>query len=510
MNWRSGRMNTWENNLLVTTYTDAKDVARIVDFDCVSAMIEKRFAEYGENLAIVDNGVNYTYQDLDQAIGSLRKKLLEEGVQAGDRVGVFYPNSVDFVIASLAVITSGAVAVLLPFQLDEMTLFGCSMKYKLKGIVSSSAYNAKLGFAYEKNPVLLKVESDCVEEGYAPYVYTGRDEGCVVIFTAGTTGTSKAALLSNKAVMAGVKNSCLGIRGIFEQRYFLMLPLTHVFGFIRNLLCSLYTDSTLYICRDNRNAFREIPTFNPTILVLVPALANMALELTKMLGVGILGNSLKNIICGAATVFPNLVVGYEKLGVKLSAGYGLTESSNLVSGNPLTLEKPTSVGLFYPCQEYRIKDGELLLKGDNILTEYLENPEDTANAFEDGYFKTGDLVKFDEDGFLYIVGRIKDTIVLSTGEKVAPAEIEAKFGEVDFVKDCLIYEKNDLLILEVLPQTPVIKELENEEKKAEYIAQLDAVNATLLPFQRVSKIILRTEDFERTPSMKIKRPSQTV
>ena len=165
-----------------------------------------------------------------------------------------------------------------------------------------------------------------------------------------------------------------------------------------------------------------MPAFNPTILVLVPALANMALELTKMLGTGILGNSLKTLICGAATVFPNLVVGYSKLGVNLCAGYGLTESANLVTGNPLTLEKPTSVGLFYPCQEYKIKDGELLLKGDNILTEYLENPEDTANSFEDGYFKTGDLVKFDEEGnpivdILFIETRSGDCkVVLQTNK----------------------------------------------------------------------------------------------
>jgi len=384
------------------------------------------------------------------------------------------------------------------------------MKYKLKAVISSEGVNEKLAFAFEKNPSMINIEADKVEEGYAPYVYSEQEEGCVVIFTAGTTGTSKAALLSHKAVMAGIKNSCLGCPVIFEQRYFLMLPLTHVFGFIRNMLCAVYTDSCLYICRNTKNAFREIPTYNPTVLVLVPALANMALELTKMMGTAILGNSLKLIVCGAATVFPNLVAGYNEIGVSLLAGYGLTESANLVSGNPKTLEKPTSVGLLYPNQEYKVVDGELLIKGDNILTEYLENPEDTAAAFSDGYFKTGDLVKFDEEGYMYIVGRIKDVIVLSTGEKIAPAEVEAEFGTVDFVKDCLIYEENDSLVLEVLPHTPVINSLNDEAKKAACMEELNKVNAKLPDFQKVSKIILRTEDFERTPSMKIKRPAQKV
>lgn len=500
-------MNTWENNTLVTKYTDAKDVARMVNYDCISEMLEKRFKEYGETIAIIDNGQQYTYQELDSQIGKVRAELLKQGIKPGDRVGVFYPNSADFVIASLAVISSGAVAVLLPFQLDKQTIFGCSMKYRLKGILSTSEWAGKLAFTYERNSALIQIKTDKLAEGYAPYVYTDNNAGCVAIFTAGTTGTSKAALLSNKAVMAGIRNSCLGVSSAFEQRVFLMLPLTHVFGFIRNMLYSLYTDSTLYICRDNKNAFREIPVFNPTLLVLVPALANLALELTKMMGPAILGNSLKNIICGAATVFPNLVAGYDKLGVKLSAGYGLTESANLVSGNPMTLEKPTSVGLLYPAQEYKIVDGELLLKGDNILTEYLENPEATEAAFCDGYFRTGDLVKFDEEGYLYIVGRIKDIIVLSTGEKVAPAELEAKFGEVDFVKDCLVYEENDNLVLEVLPHSQLINTWNDDIKRA-CIEELNQVNATLMSYQRVSKIILRSEDFTRTPSMKIIRPNQ--
>ena len=124
-------MNTWENDLLVTKYTDAADVARIKDYECVSQMLEERFKEYADNLALVDNGVNYTYKDIDEKVGALRKELIKKGVQPGDRVGVFYPNCADFVFASLAIITSGAVAVLLPYQLDEHTLFGCSMKYKI-------------------------------------------------------------------------------------------------------------------------------------------------------------------------------------------------------------------------------------------------------------------------------------------------------------------------------------------------------------------------------------------
>src|SRR5699024_4929978 len=116
--------------------------------------------------------------------------------------------------------------------------------------------------------------------------------------------------------------------------------LTHVFGLIRNLMTSLYTGSTLFICRNNKDMFKDIAVFRPDILVLVPALAEMALGLSKQFGRNMLGDSLKTIICGAAFVPPYLIAEYKKLGVSLFPGYGLTESANLVSGNAETETKP--------------------------------------------------------------------------------------------------------------------------------------------------------------------------
>jgi long-chain acyl-CoA synthetase len=281
-------------------------------------------------------------------------------------------------------------------------------------------------------------------------------------------------------------------------------------------MTALYTGSTLYICRDTKNMFREIPAYNPTIMIMVPALAEMALGLTKVMGPKILGASLKYIVAGAAVVAPRLAREYDKLGVTLLAGYGLTESTNLVTGNPDTLENPTSVGFLYPNQEVKIVDGELLIKGDNILLEYYNDPEENKKSFDDdGYFRTGDLVKFDENGYMYIVGRIKDIIVLSSGENIAPEELESKFREIDCVRDCLIYKgTNDngveALVLEMTPRMDVIKEEGVTDIGAYCTQKINEVNNTLLNYQKISKIIIRTEDFERTPSMKIKRPKNVL
>ena len=191
-----------------------------------------------------------------------------------------------------------------------------------------------------------------------------------------------------------------------------------------------------------------------------------------------LGTSLKNIICGAATVPPYLVTEYEKFGIDLLPGYGLTESANLVSGNAEPKRKVGSVGLMYDGMDYKIVDGELWLKGDNMLTCYVGEPEENAIAFEDGYFKTGDLVRIDEEGYLYIVGRKKEIIVLPTGENISPAEIEAEFAKIDALQDCLVYESTvdgkSVLALEVYPRATILATIDVEDKDA-YLKLLETV-----------------------------------
>ena len=331
---------------------------------------------------------------------------------------------------------------------------------------------------------------------------------CTVVFTGGTTGKSKGAQLSHRAVLRGTKNGCYGIAEVFNQRYFQILPLTHVFGLIRTLLTSFYTGSSLFICRNNKDMFRDIAMHRPTVLVLVPALAELALNLSKQFGKNMLVD-VKSIICGAAVVAPYLVKEYGKFGIKLYPGYGLTESANLVSGNPEAARKPESVGFIYDDIETKIVDGELWLKGPNMMDGYVNESEETANAYEDGWFKTGDLVRFDEEGFLFITGRKKEIIVLSNGENISPAEIETEFNALDCIQDSLVYASNEggreVLAIQVLPRAAVLKTLGVTDVESYIKEQINGVNKTLPSFKQVSKIIIRKEDFVRTPSMKIQR-----
>ena len=489
-------------------YTDEKTFSKIIDFDTVSQMWENCQKEYAGLNAVSYDGKTYTYQQVETDAARFRAVLKENKFSKGDRIGIFSSNSYDFVKTFIAITTSGLAAAILPPHLDEESLFGCAMKLNLKALVVQDALEEKTNLAKSRGIKIISISQSSDQE--LPSVQTNAGDECVLMFTGGTTGKNKAALLTNEAVMQGTVNGCYGYSNVFNQKYILVLPLYHVFGLIRNLTTSLYTGSEIFICKNTKDMFKDIAAFKPTMLVSVPALIELALKLSVQMKKNMFGPAMKCIISGAANVPPYLIAECKKLGITLLPGYGLTEAANLVSGNPDSDKNPESIGFLYPNQEYKIENGELYLKGRNLMKGYVNEDEENKNAFSDGWFKTGDLVRIDEKGYLYITGRIKEIIVLPTGENISPAELEAKFNELDFIQDSQVFEDidesgNHYLALEVVPRENEVSKINEENKNDFIIKKLEDINKSLPSFQRVSKIIVRTSDFERTPSMKIKR-----
>ena len=489
-------------------YTGEENVKRIKCFDSIRDLWNASVKEFHDDIVLADLSRRVTYGEFDQEIAKFRAILKQNGVNRGDFVGVYAPNSIEWAKAYLAIETLGCCAVLLPPHLPEQALFGCGLKFKMKALIYHPALQAKID-ALNAMPHQMKL-IDITSTGDAKEadVEVGPKDPAVIIFTGGTTGKSKGALLNNKALCRGSCNGCYGAPLVFKQRYLLILPLTHVFGLVRNLLTNIQTGSALYICSNNKDMFRDIAIFKPTIMVMVPALAEMCLNLSKQFKKNMLGEDLRFIICGASTVPPYLVKEYKQYNITLLPGYGLTESANLVSGNPLSEYKPSSVGFPYPEQELKVVDGELWIKGDNVLDCYYGEDEENKNAFsEDGFFKTGDLVRFDDEGFLYIVGRIKEIIVLPTGEKISPFDLENQFDELDIVQDCMVYldEKTGGLTLQVYPRMMEVAKLQISDVESYVKKEIMNVNNNLPSFMRVNRIIIRKDDFVRTPAMKIIR-----
>ena len=497
-------------------YTDKETFSKLKIDKTIPLFLDKIEEQYQDLVAVGSSLKNVTYKELIIDVKKTNRVISNEQIPFKSNVGVICNNNYDFVKTALGVMAYGAVATLLPVQLDEKTIFGCCMKYQLTCLFCEKSIAEKIEFAKKMAPMVkfIEISEYNVEEKEYNYDIKETDPACIVL-TGGTTGKSKGAILSHLAVMTGTLNGTYGLKEVFNDVYYSIMPLTHVFGLIRNLLTSLYTGSTIYFCLDKRTMFKEIKEVKPTILIVVPALAEIFLNLTKQFGLGFLGGNLKTIICGGASVPPYLVEEFPKFGVTLLPGYGLTETANLVSGNPEGLKKPTSVGYLYPNQEIKIVDSELWIKGDNLLDGYYNEPEENKTAFVDGWFKTGDLVRLDEDGYLYIIGRIKDIIVLSNGENVSPAYIEDKINGLDVIQDSLVTLEVNEFGAEILQAEVILRQAVLGPKGItdvqSYVEELiRGVNETLFDYEQIQKVVIRTEDFPRSPSMKIIRPRKAL
>lgn len=500
----------FETRELFRKYTDDETFSKIKEMDTLVEMLESCNQNYADRYAITDASGSYTYAQLYDDVANFRAVLKASNIAVGSKIGIIGANSYQLVKAFLAVTTYGCTALVMPMQLDDKTVFGCSMKFNLSGLVYHGVFEEKVAFAKNTNKKLVCIEWSTQSSERVVAEKVTATTPCAIMFTGGTTGKSKGALLNHRAIMQGTVNGCYGYKEVFYQRYMLALPLSHIFGLVRNTLTPLYTGGHVFICKTPKDLFTDIVAFKPTVLVLVPALVELALNLSKKFNRNMLGADMKYIICGAAAVAPYLIKEYEKFGIVVFPGYGLTESANLVSGNPEQASKPESVGIPYPHQEFKIVDGELWLKGLNMMDGYLGDDEENQTAYQDGWFKTGDLVRLDDDGFLYITGRSKDVIVLDNGENVSPAEVESYFNSIEVVQDSQVFEDTlengkHILAVEVVPRATELAKLGVTNATEFVIERLKEVNATLPSHMKVSKFTVRDSDFERTPSMKIVR-----
>ncbi len=459
------------------------------------------------NLPALSNTVNvYTYKQMCDAIARKRALLGDLGLVKGDKVAILDNTTVEAVEMFLAVTSAGYVAINYPSQLPEQAVVGCCMKFGVKALAAGRDY-----LEVAKNVPCIVIPISDVANKKAPVAVVGKDDPAAIFFTGGTTGAPKGAILPHRALMRGALNGVYAPgKQLACHRYACVLPLSHVFGLVRGTLSVLYEGGAWYAAANSKDTISKFPMIKPTCLVAVPGICEILLGLVRMYGKPFLGGKLKFIISGAANVPPKLIGEFDKLGISLFAGYGMTEGANLTTGNIDVKEKPTSVGKLYPGQEAMVVDGELWFRGDNVFLGYYGDPEKTAETLTpDGWIKTGDLVRFDEDGYMYIVGRIKNLIILSNGENVSPECIEEPFYQCDKLRDCLVKEDyldgRKVIAIEILPR---MEEFDGETWDAveQYFKNLVAeVNATLPTTHQVVKITVRKDDFKRTGAMKVSR-----
>ena len=483
-----------------------EELAQLKCFPTIPEYVTWIEEKWGDLPALSDTVTTYSYREMCARIARRRALLNSFGLEKGAKVAIWDRTSMDAVEMFLAATSAGYVAIMIPTQLPAPAVIGCCAKFGVGVLAVRDEFKEMAAGV----PCKVISASAMAEEG-APVASVDRNDPAAIFFTGGTTGAPKGAILPHRAIMRGTYNGCfapgpqLGYHRVLD-----LLPLSHVFGLIRSTLSTLMIGGEWFSSEDMKAAIGKLPVIKPTLLVLVPGLCEVLIGLTKMYGPQFLGGELKTIISGAANVPPRLMAEFDKIGIKLLAGYGMTEGANLTSGNADVATRPTSVGKIYSEQEVKIVDGEIWFRGDNVFLGYYGNPEETARTLtEDGWLKTGDLGRFDEDGFLYITGRIKNLIILSNGENVSPESIEEPFYKYATIKDCLVSEKEfdseKVIYAEILPNMPAFDGKSWEEIEACFKTVVDEVNATLPSTHRVQKFVVRKEDFKRTGSLKVSR-----
>ena len=400
---------------------------------------------------------------------------------------------------------------------------------------------------YEKGAELVKA-------GYVIPDVENRDRLAEFLFTSGTTGTSKCVMLSQKNIFSVVTSAAATVDFTPDDTIVSLLPIHHTY----ELACMLAgMDYGMHICINDSitHVLKNLQIFKPTGLVLVPLYVytfykkiwaeakktgrdkKLKLGITAargLLKVGVdkrrdlfaevlnsFGGRLEKIVCGGAALNPRMIEFFDTLGIAIYEGYGITECAPLTCVVPYYKRKYASVGPSVPCCQVRIAqgykndkgymEGEIQVKGDNVMLGYYNNPEATAEAFsEDGWFRTGDVGYLDEDEYCFITGRLKTVIVLESGKNVFPEEIEEYLGNIETIAECAVIGRQNgsevNLTALIYPDTTKFKEGTTMAEMHQVIqSAINDLNKTLPTYKHIKIVELRATEFEKTTSRKIKR-----
>ncbi len=499
---------------------------------------------------------------------------------SGKRIAVIGDTSPQWLAIYVGALAAGAVIIPMDKELAVTEIEKFLSMVEANAIVYSKGFNEKFVPTMESHsslkyfiPIEAPANADelpkvlpfnqlldkgelAVQNGYEIKAATNLEEMCEMLFTSGTTGTSKCVMLSQKNIFSAVSSAFKTVCFTPDDVLVSVLPVHHTYE-LMCLLAAMTLGMTVCINDSLRHALRNFKMFKPTGLVLVPLFLNTmhkkiwseaeksgrAKTLRKgmkisgaLMKVGIdvrrkifktvidsFGGNLTKIVCGGAKLNPELVQFFDSMGIGVFEGFGITECSPLVAVTPYYARKPGSIGPAVPSCQMRIDPngdvtadgytmGEIQVKGDNVMLGYYNNPEANAEVFtEDGWFKTGDVGYLDSDGYAYITGRIKFVIVLENGKNVFPEEIEEYLEGIETIAEsCVIGRKSEdgdevILTAVIYPDYSKFAGASEDEIKNELRKTINGVNKKLPSFKQIKGIEVRKTEFEKTTTKKIKR-----
>ena len=515
-----------------------------------------------------------SYRRLAHDVRCLATELLHKGL-VGKKAAIIGKMSYTWACTYLAMLSVGIVAVPLDPDWAPEDLADTAKKAECAALFCDSDTFAnkadvivKMGGKTKKIKEVFVIDGEDSDNSVNALIMAGyvkRNEGdttfedievdpdalSLLVFTSGTTGKGKGVMLSQTALLSNVHGALQLLEA--SKKTVNVLPPHHTFGSTITILGQLTLGINIYLSSGIKYIGKEVKEQRPGHLVLVPLfveafyrkilagakaggnekkLARMMKIMNGLNKVGIdlrrqvfksvlenFGGELRTIICGGAPLKQEIIDTFAALGITIINGYGITECAPLISANRNKKTKNGSVGMPIPADEVKIKDpdengeGEICVKGPNVMLGYYKDEEATADAFdEDGFFRTGDYGRLDEEGWIYITGRLKNLIILSNGKNVYPEEIEADLSEIPGIVDIVVYEgiskrgtDHNKIVAEIYPDSEFFKNSEIEDTHAYFKQHINEYNKTAVAYKKIGLIKIRETEFPKNTLRKITR-----
>ena len=506
--------------------------------------------------------VTHSFRDLFSDVRALGTYLLRTGF-SGSHIAILGENSYHWLVAFFAVTCTGNIAVPLDKELSVREITMLLGKADCDFLFCSTSYRDKADAYVQMHPafhyVLFPADGfcntvrSCIREGeqmllcgaadFDEYTVQSSDTAAL-LFTSGTTGSNKGVLLTHKNLVSNVE----GVIETNDPVYSVLsvLPMNHAYELGSSILPHIYCGAVIYINDRLRNFFLNIRQFQPEYIAIVPLFAENICrvirqdaeragrlerlehniqESARLLETGVdkraelfaeerkaFGYMFPYLACGGAPLRPETASFLDALGFPLLLGYGLTETSPIVTLNQQAGKYPSSVGIPFPNVRVRIDApdadgvGEIWVKGDNVSPGYYKDADAVRLSFEDGWFKTGDFGRFGEYGELYITGRKKNLILLPNGKNICPEELEYFFtANLPDVEDALVFETSRRVGTENVAILALAVTLRTDAAPDDVRRDALRVNRQLPGFKRVQDVWVSPDPFARTSTKKILR-----
>ncbi len=484
----------------------------------VARNLERSALYFPDRPALSEGSSEISYVQFNDQANRVATALIKLGVKPGDHVGLCAPNTRDWIAFYFGVLKAGAVAVTLSSVLesDELSFLVAHSKPKI-----IFTFDEKLNELVDvgRDGYLEKTISPQGDMNFQQLLEMGsgnfkaldsdRTDTAVILYTGGTTGIPKGVSLSHENINAAIHNVVFNERSTEDDRALCFLPLNHVFGQMHIMNATLLSAGCLEILPtfDLERVLYLMGAGRVTKLFAVPTIYFRFLGLE---GLAKIFESVRYCFSAAATMAEEVIRQWkERTGLAIHEGYGMTEAAPTVTYNHRYKHVIGSVGTEVPGVEIQIRDqngervkqgheGEICVRGPNIMKDYLDNPEATQEAFwEGGWFRSGDIGQFDDDGYLYIVDRLKDMIITG-GENVYSREVEEALYARPEIQECAVIGIPDPEWGERVTAFLLLRPGKSFDRDALH----DYMKSRLSPY-KVPKAYVTVDDFPRSPAGKI-------